>query len=409
MALDRSYWFGLFVGMALFGACGGGEDDTPGGGGFLDSGSPVAPGPTGGTGATPGGGTTGGGVGLGGTTGGGGTTGFTPGGMTGGGVPTGGQQGGTTGGVAGGMGGQDAGAVTGGGDGGGVSNDAGSDGGGQPPLQGGTCPGMPAVTDYAAKGAFDAKVFPNVGPGNNYHLFRPDSSLGKDGLKHPIAVWGNGIATTPDQYTKLLSFVASHGFVVIACNDTSAERPCLNTGIEWLVQQNTAEGPMKGKLDTTKELTIGYSWGGGAAIDTANRPNVKATISIHGMPPREGAAWTGMKSPLLLFTSTGDTFVSASGYVTPNYNNSKVPTFYATLQENVGHLYPIDEGAVSCAVDLILGGPCAAAIKEQAPIVAFMRLWACGDSNAKKYFYGADCTLCKAPWKSQNKPADAWK
>ena len=86
-----------------------------------------------------------------------------------------------------------------------------------------------------------------------------------------------------------------------------------------------------------------------------------------------------------------------------------MPTFYATLQENVGHLYPIDEGAVSCAVDLILGGPCSAAIKEQAPTVAFLRLWACGDENARKYFYGSDYALCKAPWKSQNKPTDAWK
>jgi hypothetical protein len=406
MARVRSYWFGLFVGISLIGACGGADD--PPGYGLGDAGAPLQPGTTGGTAGTGGGtvGGAGGTMGSGGTTGGGGTMGTGSlgalAGLTGG-------TGGTTGGMTGGgtPGGSDAGAT---GDAGGSTS--GGDGGAQPgpgPLQGGTCPGMPAVSDYAAKGAFDAKVFPNVGPMNNYHLFRPDTSLGKDGLKHPIAVWGNGIATTPDQYTTLLSFIASHGFVVIACNDTSAERPCLNTGIEWLVQQNTAEGPMKGKLDTSKELTIGYSWGGGAAIDTANRPNVKATVSIHGMPPRETAAWTGMKSPLLLFTSTGDTFVSASGYVTPNYNNSKVPTFYATLQENVGHLYPIDDGAVSCVAGVLLGGPCAASIKEQAPIVAFLRLWGCGDENAKKYFYGSDCTLCKAPWKSQNKPVDAWK
>lgn len=419
MAFDRTYWFGLFVGVALLQACEASEDPLPPTT-YGDSGSSVTTpgGTTGGGAATPG---TAGGPGGPGATTGGGTTGGTPGsGGTLGGIPgflAGGTTGTTAGGPSGGPGagmpgGSDAGsdASSTAADGGGAtSGDAGGDTGPSMPIAGGTCPGMPAVSDYAAKGPFDAKVFANVGPGNNYHLFRPDASLGKDGLKHPIAVWGNGIATTPDQYTKLLSFIASHGFVVVACNDTSAERPCLNMGIEWLVQQNTAEGPMKGKLDTSKELTIGYSWGGGAAIDTANRPNVKATVSIHGMPPREGNAWAGMKSPLLLFTSTGDTFVSASGYVTPNYNSSKVPTFYATLQENVGHLYPIDEGAVSCVADLLLGGPCSASIKEQAPIVAFLRLWACNDTNAKKYFYGSDCTLCKAPWKSQSKPADAWK
>jgi hypothetical protein len=115
-----------------------------------------------------------------------------------------------------------------------------------------------------------------------------------------------------------------------------------------------------------------------------------------------------MKSPLLLFTSTGDTFVNAEEYVTPNYESSRVPTFYATLQEQVGHLYPIDEGAVSCVASVALGGPCAAAVKEQAPIVAWIRLWACDDANAKRYFYGPDCALCTSPWKALSKPAGAW-
>ena len=291
----------------------------------------------------------------------------------------------------------------------GSAGTAGSGSAGMPATASGTCPGLPAVTDYAAKGPFDVKVLPDAGPDGTYYLFRPDTTLGKGGLKHPVAVWGNGISTTPDQYQTLLGHIASHGIVVIACPSTNAERPCLDAGMEWLVQQNTAEGPMKGKLDTSKEITIGYSWGGGAAIDTANRPNVKATISIHGMPPREADAWTAMKSPLLLFTSTGDTFVNAEEYVTPNYESSTVQTFYATLGEPVGHLYPIDTTALSCVASILLGGPCSGAEKEQAPIVAWMRLWACDDSNAKKYFYGADCILCKSPWIAQSKPVGAFK
>src|SRR5262249_47242383 len=80
------------------------------------------------------------------------------------------------------------------------------------------CPGLPAVTDYSAPGPFaDAKMFTSVGPSNKYTLYRPDASLGKNGFKHPVATWGNGILTTPDQYQKLLGLVASHGFVIIAC------------------------------------------------------------------------------------------------------------------------------------------------------------------------------------------------
>jgi hypothetical protein len=263
----------------------------------------------------------------------------------------------------------------------------------------GDCTSLPAVTDYGAPGPFgDARMFTNEGPNGNYTLFRPDGSLGKDGFKHPIATWGNGIATTPDQYEQTLTLIASHGFVIIACNDTQAERPCLSDGMDWLVEQNTTAGALQGKLDPTREVTVGYSWGGGAAIDTADRPNVKATVSLHGMPPRVATAFESMHSPLLLFTSTGDSFVTAAGYVTPNYEKSQVQTFYATLNDNAaGHLYVVDEGAASCIAGILLGS-CQTAAEEQAPTIAWLRYWACGDQNAERFFFGDDCTLCSAPW-----------
>jgi hypothetical protein len=254
----------------------------------------------------------------------------------------------------------------------------------------GSCESLPPATDYGAPGPFnDVKMESNVGPSSNYTLFRPGDSLGRNGFKHPIVTWGNGITTVPGFYLSLLTQIASHGFVIIACNDTTAERPCLNAGLDWLVEQNQS-GAMAGKLDVTREATVGYSWGGGAAIDTANRPNVRATVSLHGMPPRQSTAFDSMHSPLLLFTSTGDTFVSASGYVTPNYNKSKVQTFYATLNDSTAsHLYVIDLG----------GG----AKEEQAPTVAWLRMLACNDKQARAYFYGADCKLCKSPWTGQKK------
>jgi hypothetical protein len=339
-------------------------------------------GTTGGVGGTTGGvgGTTGG---MGGTTGGmGGTTGGV-GGTTGGTGGTTGGTGGTTGGTTGGMGG----------------------------IGAGDCTGLPPVTDYNAKGPFDAKMYEGVGPNMNYTLFRPDTSLGKDGFKHPIGVWGNGILTIPNEYQQTMNLIASHGFVIIGCNDIQPERACVNAGIDWLVEQNTAaDSPMKGKLDLTREVAVGYSWGGGAAIDTSNRPNIKATVSLHGMPPREMGAFDKLHAPLLLFTSTGDGFVSASGFVTPNYEASnKVPTFYATLNDNtVDHLWIVDEGATACVASIALGS-CGSAKQQRGPTLAWFRYWACGDQGAKKHFFGADCALCKSPWTAQKKPAASFQ
>jgi len=270
------------------------------------------------------------------------------------------------------------------------------------------CDALPPVTDYAAKGPFaDAKMFARVGPNNNYTLFRADASLGNGGFKHPIATWGNGITTTPDQYEDTLTLIASHGFVIIACNDTQVERPCMSDGLDWLIEQN-ASGPMMGKLDLTREVTIGYSWGGGGAIDTADRPNVKATVSLHGMPPRVSDAFAKMHAPLLLFTSTGDTFVTADQYVTPNYQSSTVQTFYATYaDETAGHLYVVDDGAAVCLGGVLGLGACRSAAIERAPTIAWLRLWACGDQAAKRFFYGDDCTLCQSPW--TNPQRKEWK
>jgi hypothetical protein len=400
MTLKRSYLLGLMLSSAFAYACDSSDDP-----GYSDAGSMIGVGGTisgaGGTtaGATPGASTAGTGASsLGGTSAGtqpGSTAGTLP-GSTAGSTP-----GATLAGTR-----SDAGVPDGAGDAGMMST---GDGGSTvPPVTGGSCPGLPAVTDYAAKGPFDVMMKANVVSGDEgCTLYRPGASLGKDGFKHPIAVWGNGIATSPDQYQKLLGHIVSHGFVVIACNSSMPEQTCLNMCMDWLIKQNDS-GDMAGKLDTSKELTIGYSWGGGASVDTAPRPNVKATVSFHGMPPRNDP-WAKMKAPLLLFTSTGDSFVSADGYVLPNYNNSKVTTFYAQLQENVGHTYPCDEGSVCDTGGILLGGPATGAIKEQAPAIAWMRYWACGDENAKKYFFGSDCVLCKSPWKSMNKPAGVFK
>jgi hypothetical protein len=381
--------------------CGCAADDRRGE--TADAGSLAAAGGLGGGSAATGGGSTGGRSGTGGSGATGGASGSSSGAAgVGGTTATGGtasagttQSSGAGAGIAGKAGDGAAGVETGGA--GKAGSGAAGAGGGT--VMAGTCETLPSVSDYAAPGPFaDAKMFTGTGPSNNYTLFRPDTSLGMAGFKHPIVTWGNGISTTPNMYESTLTFLATHGFVIIACNDTQAERPCLSAGLDWLISEN-ASGSMAGKLDVTRELAIGYSWGGGAAIDTSDRPNIKATVSLHGMPPRETDAFPSMHAPLLLFTSTGDTFVSAAEYVTPNYEQSTVQTFYATLADaTAGHLYIADEGASVCLGAIIGLGACGNALVERAPTVAWLRYWGCNDQNAKSFFFGDDCVLCKSPW-----------
>ncbi len=271
--------------------------------------------------------------------------------------------------------------------------------------EGGSIP--PAAIDYGATGPFDdAKMFGETGPNGTSFLFRPDTSLGRDGFQHPVGVWGNGLGTSPDQYQDILILVASHGFVVIGCPDPIAEEPCLTSNLDWLVQQNDGSGPLAGKLDISSEFSMGYSWGGGAAIDVSTRPNMKASISVHGMFARSNA-WGSMHGSLLLLSSTGDTLVAADGPVASNYNNSQVPTFFGVIQdEEVRHMYGLDADSFSCtggAPDALGLGPCMGAIEEQAPIVAWLSYWIYGDQGARSYLFGDDCKLCSGRWTAQRK------
>ena len=242
---------------------------------------------------------------------------------------------------------------------------------------------VPAVTDYSQDGPFGSVTVNGSGPSGAFTLIKPQK-LGEGGFLHPIATWGNGITTTPALYPELLGAIASHGFVVIASDSPNVTAAMMTEGLEWLIAQNGAAGDLQGKLDVDCAITIGYSLGGGAAVTSGSHAAVKATVSFHGLA---GAA-EKLHSPLLLFTSTADGFVTKAGFVQPCYDRSSVvPTVLATLEvpgapaDFAGHLYP-------------LGG----AGDVRAPAIAWLRMWVYGDQGGRHYFYGDDCTLCKTPW-----------
>jgi hypothetical protein len=259
---------------------------------------------------------------------------------------------------------------------------------------GGAAPGsmLPPIDDYSKNGPFSPLTAQNTGPDGQYTMVRP-SDLGKDGFKHPIATWGNGITTTPALYPGLLDAIASHGFVIIASNSSTVTASMLTSGLDWLIEQNTAAGELQGKLDIERAVTIGYSLGGGAAVDAGKHPAVIATVSWHGL---QGGS-ESLHGPLLLITSTHDGFVTKEGYVKPCYDrSSKVPTVMATLDVDEapsfnGHLYPLGDAG-----------------DERAPAIAWLRLWVYGDTGGRKYFYGADCLLCKDGWTDIQRKNGDW-
>lgn len=240
--------------------------------------------------------------------------------------------------------------------------------------------GLPPITDYSGLGPFPTMTDSNAGPGGKYTIFRP-AVLGENGFRHAPIIFGPGINTDIASYTKFLSNVASHGFVVVAVNaltsgpSSEANRTPMLNGLDWIIAQNTTAGIYQGKLDVTHAVSMGYSIGGTAAVEIGGHAAVTTVVSIHGH-----AAKAALRGPLLQTTGTQDT--AGLPLQQQTYDMSQTQTFLATLT-GAGHFYIVDEDG---------GGA------ERPPIVAWLRYWIYGDVGAKHYFYGNDCTLCTAPW-----------
>jgi dienelactone hydrolase len=300
----------MSLALMLAVACGGGPEQSPyttadsGVGGVL-SGGTAGTGSTGGlaSGATTGGATTGGA-----TTGGGGFAGTTGGGTTGGGMTGGG---GTTG------GGTTGGATTGGGTTGGATTGGATTGGGT--TAGGT-PGGGFIRGPAPS----ADALTKDGPYKVMSTtsgFRDGPNFAEATLWWPtdaeppfasVAVVPGWVSTENDIKT-WGPYLASYGIVVltIGTNSPASDLPdaraaALLDALMTIRAENTrAGGPLNGKLDTTRQATMGWSMGGGGTLLAgAQTPSLKAVISMCGWNP--GYNYSKVTVPALLFASKGD-------------------------------------------------------------------------------------------------------
>lgn len=242
-------------------------------------------------------------------------------------------------------------------------------------------PPLPPTSDYAAPGPFKTVIESNVGPGGRYTIHRPDP-LGKDGFIHAPIIYGYGINGQIRYAADFLKSIASHGFVIIACNvltggpNSPANNAAMLEGLNWLLQQNGTPGSKyQGKLAVTRAASMGYSVGGTAAVDIGGHEAIRTVVSIHGH-----VSSAALHGTLLQTTGTRDNIGLPMQRKT--FENSKVQTFLGTVT-GADHGYPGTDGGV-----------------QRPAIVAWLRYWIYNDAGAKYYFYGNDCVMCKAPWEN---------
>jgi len=115
----------------------------------------------------------------------------------------------------------------------------------------------------------------NEAAGSNHSVYRP-TDVKTDGMRHPVILWGNGSLMPTTAYAGLLTYWASHGFVVVAAitlgSGTGVE---MLAGIDWLRSSDLAE-----HVDLARVGASGHSQGGSGAIVAGSDARVAVTVVI---------------------------------------------------------------------------------------------------------------------------------
>ena len=249
---------------------------------------------------------------------------------------------------------------------------------------------LPPIDDYSDFGPFEFTHETGTGPDGTYTIVRPKTLgvLGEDRFLHAPIIFGPGIGGAPSSMMPLLERIASHGFVIISKTLNGGPGNPENNrrmidGLDWLIAQNTTTGSMfEGKLAVDHAISMGYSVGGTAAVDVGGHDAIVTVVSIHGhgaKPIEESSA------TFLLMGGTRDIMRDGQSWLAPTYEALEAQTFFSLVEG-------ADHGYITRTLNGVQGGV------ETPAMIAWIRYWVYNDEEAKKYFYGDDCIMCKSPW-----------
>jgi len=231
-------------------------------------------------------------------------------------------------------------------------------------------PAFPSVgTRFDAVGPYAVTV-----ARESAHTYYSPTTLGANGLRHPVILWGNGTFNTPSTYDAFLRHLASHGFIVVAANTSNSGtgREIL-AGLDNLTAKNgQSTNRFFAKVDLTRVAAMGYSQGGGGAMNAARDPRVDTTVAIQPWQ----ASTSGIRVPTLYVAGSSDAVVSSSS-VRGYFNASTgVPAAFGVFG-GATHFEVLGDGG-----------------RFRGPATAWVRYFLMADANAKSTFIGASCTLC---------------
>ncbi|MGW8066381.1 poly(ethylene terephthalate) hydrolase family protein [Streptomyces ziwulingensis] len=187
---------------------------------------------------------------------------------------------------------------------------------------------LPPVDDVTAPGPYAVTVDESAGPGNDGWLVYP-ADAGRNGVDHPVFVWGPGAGSDPADYEDMLRQWASHGFVVYS-EVSSSNGAYMVDALDWLEDQNaSARSPLHGDLDLSEVAFGGHSRGSLGTFDVADEPRLETTVHVAG-GSFDGNGPDSLRNPALYIGGDED-FATAN--MERDYTNTDVPVWFSILDD----------------------------------------------------------------------------
>lgn len=160
--------------------------------------------------------------------------------------------------------------------------------------------------------------------------------------RFPAIAFGHGFFQATSKYTSTSNHLASWGFVVVVPTTQGGLSPNhgtfaddLNTGLTWLVAQDTTTGSrFRDHVSTTSLGVAGHSMGGGAAVLAAARnPRITAvsTYAAAETTPSAKAAAATLAAPAQFLTGSQDTITPVADHQRPMFAAKPPPRQLRTI------------------------------------------------------------------------------
>ncbi|GAA3958918.1 hypothetical protein GCM10022231_18160 [Gordonia caeni] len=228
-----------------------------------------------------------------------------------------------------------------------------------------------AAGDWAGQAPFTPQVRIDL-----VHTVYYPREMGRDGLRHPVVLWGNGTGAIPGVYSGLLRHYARQGFVVVAANTpTSNFAISMRWGIDLMERENAdPRSVFFRKVDLGRIAAAGHSQGGSAAINAALDKRVSTVVAMAPGPLNDPAL---VRDASILYLAGEHDPIVWPALVRAMYRRSgHLPAGYLEMR-GASHLEAVPSGG-----------------SMRAPSTAWLRYWLFDDDRAGRAFFGEHCGYC---------------